>query len=107
MGRYKRRGERFDLGIVFVSPEVRKALGFQAVYRLLNRHARGDWGEGYIGRGDRNDRFLRLGLRLDSHYLLPCGHQVWISTDPRLDSRSRSRRSTEVFLVREYEDIFG
>ena len=102
-----RSKNRFDLGIVFVSPEVRKTLGFQAVYRLLNRHALGDWGEGYIGNKVRNDRFLRLGLRLDSHYLLPCGHEVWISTDPCQDSQSRSRRSTEVFLVREHDDIFG
>lgn len=63
----------FDLGMVIVTPAVRDAVGFQVVYGLLDRHVCGDRGEGPIGDGNRNARFLRHGLRLESHYLLPGG----------------------------------
>jgi hypothetical protein len=107
MGRTNRTSDRFDLGLVIVSPGVRNAIGIQAVYHLLNRHVRGDWGEGYIGDRDRNERFFRLGLRLESHYLLPDGIQVVISTDPTDSLRTSRRQSTEVCLFSEYGDIFG
>ncbi len=91
---------RFELETVFVTGGVRNALPFWEIHRLLDRHTRGDWGSGWISRTSPNERFLRLGLRLDSHYRL-AGREVLITTDP-VSRASGSRPFTTVYLLGEY-----
>jgi len=94
---------RFGLGTVVVTQGVRTALPFWEVYRLLDRHARGDWGTGYIGRSSPNERFVRSGLRLDSHYRV-AGRDVLITTDPESSDAAR-RPFTTVYLFDEYASV--
>jgi hypothetical protein len=100
-----RRKPRFQLGRVRVTRGVRHALSGWQIRRLLNRHARGDWGSGYIGRRSPNERFVQSGLRLDSHYRLPVG-DVLITTDPESEVTGK-RASTTVYLFGEYSRVHG
>ena len=94
---------RFHSGTVVVTEGVRNALPFWEIHRLLDRHTRGDWGSGYIGRCSPNERFLRLGFRLDSHYRLS-GRDVLITTDP-VSLDTGNRRFTTVYLFGEYSRV--
>lgn len=106
-----RRRPRFHLGRVVVTPSVRTAHTGQEIRRFLKRHASGDWGSGYIGRGSPNERFLGYGFRLDSHYRRPGDHRpphgdVLITTDPVALETGR-RASTTVYLFSEYWEVHG
>jgi hypothetical protein len=94
---------RFHSGTVVVTEGVRTALPFWEIHRLLDRHTRGDWGPGEIGRNSPNERFLRWGLRLDSHYRRS-GRDVLITTDP-VSSETGTRRFTTVYLFEEYSRV--
>ena len=94
---------RFHSGTVVVTEGIRNALSLWEIHRLLGRHAHGDWGSGYVGRCSPNERFLRLGLRLDSHYRLG-GRDVLITTDP-VSLASGARPFTTVYLFGEYSQV--
>lgn len=82
----------FSLGLVvftpnFLSLEINSG-------PLLQRHARGDWGDMEQEDKDENQRCLELGERLFSAYNTPKG-RVWIITE-------RDRSVTTVLLPEDY-----
>lgn len=85
---------RFPLGRFVVTPGALETFGHEGCFRLLSRHAGGDWGE--IDGHDRreNERALRDGARLFSAYDTPAG-RCWIITEA-------DRSSTCVLLPSEY-----
>ena len=85
---------RFPLGRVVVPPGALEAFGYEGCFRLLSRHAGGDWGD--VGGADRreNERALREGARLLSAYDTPAG-RCWVITEA-------DRSSTCVLLPSEY-----
>ncbi len=85
-------GPRFPLGRLMATPGV-LGLGLD-VLLLINRHARGDWGN--LSEEDRvaNERALVEGDRILSAYVLPQG-KVWIITEA-------DRSATTVLLPEEY-----
>ncbi|MET3448176.1 hypothetical protein [Ralstonia sp. 1138] len=74
---------RLPLGQLVATPAAVAALSEAgvSVYLLLNRHARGDWGE--LCEADRLQNVLAVntGQRVVSSYLLPTGQKVWIITE--------------------------
>jgi hypothetical protein len=85
---------RFSLGRLVVTPGVLETFGHEGCFRLLARHAGGDWGD--VSGCDRreNERALRDGARLFSAYDTPAG-RCWIITEA-------DRSSTCVLLPSEY-----
>lgn len=67
---------------------------------LLDRHARGDWGD--LGRGDwdANDAAVADGSRVFSAYNLPTGVRVWVITEAVGDDGRRAL--TTLLLPDEY-----
>lgn len=91
-------GPRLPLGCLFTTPAAQAALNEAGVsiFKLLNRHARHDWGD--LGPEDRqqNDLALQHGARVLSNYVLPDGRtRVWIITEA-------DRACTTVLLPDEY-----
>ena len=85
---------RFYLGHIVVTPGALDTFGYEGCFRLLLRHAGGDWGD-VDGRDRReNERALRDGARLFSAYDTPAG-RCWIITEA-------DRSSTCVLLPSEY-----
>ncbi len=84
---------RFEMGVVVATPGA-LALGVNLI-ELLDRHARGDWGD--LSAFDRreNDQALRYGARILSSYTLTGGRKVWIITEA-------NRASTSILLPEEY-----
>ena len=87
----------FPLGRTVATPGALDALDLTGVapHALLDRHARGDWGE--LGEEDRraNGQALYIGGRLLSAYALPGGVRVWIITEA-------DRSATTLLLPEEY-----
>jgi len=73
----------FLLGLVMASPKVLDVLERHGVRpaELLDRHARGDWGELPPEDAKANNRALKDGERLLSSYPLADGVKVWIITE--------------------------
>jgi len=90
-------GPLFPLGRTVATPGALDALGLAGVapQSLLDRHARGDWGE--LDEEDRraNGRALSGGARLLSAYALPDGIRVWVITEA-------DRSATTLLLPEEY-----
>ena len=87
----------FPLGQVVATPSALAALELAGTLpkALLDRHARGDWGEMIADDWDRNDRALVSGERLLSAYALPNGVRVWIITEV-------DRSATTLLLPQDY-----
>ena len=85
---------RFPLGRVVATPGALETFGHGGCFRLLARHAGGDWGD--VDGHDRraNERALRDGARLRTAYDTPAG-RCWIITEA-------DRSSTCVLLPSEY-----
>ena len=92
-------GPLFPLGRTVATPGALDALDLAGVapHALLDRHARGDWGE--LGEDDRraNGQALSIGERLLSAYALPDGVRVWIITEA-------DRSATTLLLPSDYTD---
>ncbi|UQY83019.1 hypothetical protein [Ralstonia pseudosolanacearum] len=88
---------RLPLGQLLATPGARAALQAAgiSVFKLLNRHARGDWGE--LSEEDQlqNNMAAITGQRVLSSYPLPTGQKVWIITE-------WDRSATTVLLPEDY-----
>jgi len=75
---------KFPIGRVVVTPGMGEAWaqnGGPALWRFLECHAQGDWGD--VNEHDReaNETALREGLRIWSVYHLKDGARFWIITE--------------------------
>jgi len=88
---------RFSTGQLVATPTALSVLVSFKVspWSLLDRHARGDWGD--LDEHDRreNDRALLAGDRLLSAYALPDGTRVWVITEA-------DRSATTLLLPEDY-----
>ena len=89
-------GQLFHLGNILATPGAMDVLGFGsgALARVLEAHARGQWGE--VGEEDAatNEEALQYGARLLSIYNID-GQRVWIITEA-------DRHQTTVLTPEEY-----
>ncbi|MCF1442025.1 hypothetical protein ACI2VK_10165 [Ralstonia nicotianae] len=88
---------RLQLGRLVATPAAIAALTTAgvSVFTLINRHARGDWGE--LSNEDRqqNELAVTTGQRVLSSYLLGNGQKIWIITE-------WDRSATTVLMSEEY-----
>jgi hypothetical protein len=85
---------KLELGQIVATRGAMKDFGLAMIADLLDRHARGDWGD--LDHHDirANNQALRTGARLLSAYETPAG-RVWIITES-------DRSSTCVLSPEEY-----
>ncbi|WP_353627682.1 hypothetical protein ABNQ24_06870 [Ralstonia pseudosolanacearum] len=88
---------RLALGQLVATPAAVAALSEAgvSVYRLLNRHTCGDWGELSDEDRQQNELAVTTGQRVLSSYLLGNGQKIWIITE-------WDRSATTVLLPDEY-----
>lgn len=88
---------RLPLGQLVATPGAVAALAAAdvSIFKLLNRHARGDWGDVSPEDHALNDLAAIAGQRVLSSYLLGNGQKVWIITE-------WDRSATTVLLPGEY-----
>ncbi|NKA75064.1 plasmid related protein [Ralstonia solanacearum] len=74
---------RLPLGQLVATPAAIAALAAAdvSIFKLLNRHARGDWGDLSTEDLALNDLAAITGQRVLSSYLLGNGQKVWIITE--------------------------
>ena len=74
---------RLPLGQLVATPAAIAALAAAdvSIFKLLNRHARGDWGDLSSEDLALNDLAAITGQRVLSSYLLGNGQKVWIITE--------------------------
>jgi hypothetical protein len=87
--------EKFPLGRLLITPAALAALPQDEVFRALNRHVRGDWGDCDREDAAANDRSLVDGSRLLSVYHARGGRKFWIITEA-------DRSATTVLFPEEY-----
>ncbi|MDO3558655.1 hypothetical protein [Ralstonia pseudosolanacearum] len=88
---------RLSLGRLLATPAAINALQAADVslFALVNRHARGDWGDVADEDRQHNDWAAMAGERVLSSYSLPNGQTVWLITE-------WDRLSTTVLLPDDY-----
>ncbi|MBO2984115.1 hypothetical protein [Burkholderia pseudomallei] len=88
---------RLPLGHLLATPAACAALqaAGMSVFKLLNRHARGDWGDLPEEDRQQNDLAAVTGQRVLSSYPLPTGQKIWIITE-------WDRSATAVLLPDDY-----
>lgn len=91
------KGAKFDLGALVITPGAIAALrqGRTTARDLVERHARGDWGDTHPGDEGVNDTALTCGERLHSVYHLAEDQTLWVITE-------WDRSVTTVLLPEEY-----
>ncbi|API73565.1 hypothetical protein [Ralstonia pseudosolanacearum] len=74
---------RLPLGHLLATPAASAALQAAGVsiFKLLNRHARGDWGDLSEEDHQQNNLAAMTGQRVLSSYLLSSGQKVWVVTE--------------------------
>jgi hypothetical protein len=94
--------DRFSLGRLLATPGALAALEHsgQSPAELLERHARGDWGEICDEDKRLNNASLRDGSRLLSSYRTTAGVLLWVITDAADDAGQR--QATTILLPEEY-----
>ncbi len=88
---------RLPLGQLVATPAAVAALSAtgMSIFKLLNRHARGDWGDLSPEDLALNDLAAIAGQRVLSSYLLGNGQKVWVITE-------WDRSATTVLLPEDY-----
>lgn len=88
---------RLPLGGLVTTPGADEALAAAnvSIVDLLNRHARGDWGELPEEDRQQNELAVTTGQRVLSSYRLGNGQKIWIITEA-------DRASTTVLLPDDY-----
>lgn len=88
---------RLPLGHLLATPAAVAALALAGVsiFRLLNRHARGDWGDLSDEDRQQNDQAAVTGQRVLSSYRLETGQRIWVITE-------WDRSATTVLLPEDY-----
>jgi hypothetical protein len=86
---------KFVLGELVITPAALQAVPAEEIYRGIDRHVCGDWGE--VSDADRveNEFALRHGLRLLSVYEMQSGVRFWVLTEG-------DRTATTVLLPGDY-----
>lgn len=76
-------GARLPLGRLLATPAAINALQTAdvSIFALVNRHARGDWGDVSAEDRQHNDLAAIAGERVLSSYSLPNGQTVWLITE--------------------------
>ncbi|NKA72386.1 plasmid related protein [Ralstonia solanacearum] len=88
---------RLPLGHLLATPAAVAVLATAdvSIFKLLNRHARGDWGDLSDEDRQQNDQAAVTAQRVLSSYLLGNGRKVWIITEA-------DRAMTTVLLPEDY-----
>ena len=86
---------KFVLGELVITPAALQAVPAEEIYRGIDRHVCGDWGE--VSYADRveNEFALQHGLRLLSVYEMKNGGRFWVLTEG-------DRTATTVLLPGDY-----
>jgi len=84
-------GARFNLGQLFTTPGALEALSKPEMLTMLQRHAKGDWGDCCPQDWQSNDEALVHGTRLFSVYHNSKGEKIWLITE--------ADRSVTTFLL--------
>ena len=95
----------FSLGRVVATPGALAALEKvgQAPIDYIQRHAKGDWGEGLCEKDKQaNAEALNHGTRLLSAYVLSDETKLWIITDGVVNPDNGERYATTLLLPEEY-----
>jgi hypothetical protein len=95
----------FSLGRIVATPGALAALKKvkQAPIEYLQRHAKGDWGEGLCEEDKQaNHQALQDGTRILSAYKLPDETRLWIITDGVINKDTGERYATTLLLPEEY-----
>jgi hypothetical protein len=71
---------KFELGQIIATPGAMKDFGLALIAELLDRHARGDWGDLDAHDQRENERALTTGARILGAYETPLG-RAWIITE--------------------------
>lgn len=89
--------ERLPLGQLLATPAAVAALATAGVsiFKLLNRHARGDWGDVCDEDRQQNDLAAATGQRVLSNYQFENGLRIWVITE-------WDRSATTVLLPEDY-----
>lgn len=94
----RRSRHLFDLGRFVVDPEVAELLSYADVRRLVERHARGDWGEVSAERRAMNDAFAHPKNR-SRNASAQSVHVLGNAQICILTTQSKGRRKTRLFLI--------
>lgn len=86
---------KFGLGRTLTTPGALEAIPQEEVFRALQRHADGDWGEVCPEDAEENTFAVENGLRILSAYTSSSGVKFWIITEA-------DRSATTVLLPNEY-----
>lgn len=87
------RDARFDLGFVYVDPQVSRLLSSADVEALVRRHVRGDWGRVDARQKQENERFSKIVGRARKYREAASIHvlkNVKVVVRTGLDSKSRA-----------------
>ena len=73
---------RLQLGVLVATPNALRVLQTAdvSVYKLVNRHARRDWGDVCEADHQQNDLAAANGARVLSCYLLSTNQRIWVIT---------------------------
>lgn len=94
----RRSRHLFDLGRFVVDPEVAELLSYADVRRLVERHARGDWGEVSAERKAMNDAFAHPKNRSRDSSAQSV-HVVSNAQICTITRQTKKRRYTRLFLL--------
>ncbi|CAM2149088.1 hypothetical protein [Paraburkholderia tropica] len=88
---------RLQLGVLVATPGALRVLQAAdvSVYRLVNLHARHDWGDVCEADRQQNELAAANGTRVLSSYPLPTNQRIWVITEA-------DRSVTTVLLPDEY-----
>lgn len=85
----------FKLGRLVTTPNAQDTLPQEEVFRAIQRHQAGDWGEMEPEDRVANDRAMVDGSRIFSRYVTTAGITFWIITEA-------DRSFTTVLLPEDY-----
>ena len=94
----KRQAEALPLlplGVTNITPGARAVLTGAAIWGVMDRHERNDWGDVDEEERMANEAGLKFGLPVISCYTLSCGRRIWVHTEA-------DRAHTTVSLPDEY-----
>jgi hypothetical protein len=86
---------KFRLGRILSTPHALESLTQEDIFRGIQRHQSGDWGDVPNEDIAANDRALIAGTRILSAYHAENGTKFWIITEA-------DRRATTVLLPEDY-----
>jgi hypothetical protein len=86
---------KFPLGAIVATPSILDLLTATEIFKLLDRHSAGDWGDLCDSDKKMNDKALISNDKLFSAYVTSTRKKVWIVTEA-------SRSVTTIMLPSEY-----